>query len=67
MEIKDKIKWVLDRLVILLIVALIIGCPIYLVVSCDKSVNKNEMVYEVKPLTDKEIKAFREIVRELSK
>ena len=65
MKKRDKIKWVLDRLAMLLIVALLIGCPIYLVVSCDKSINKAEMVYEVKPLTDEEIKAFREIVREL--
>jgi len=43
MAIRDQIKWVLDRLAILLIVALIIGCPLYLVVSCATSVN-NEVV-----------------------
>ena len=67
MEIIDKIKWVVDRLVILLIVAFVIVGPIYLVVSWYQSDNEPEMVYEVKPLTDKEIMAFREIVRELSK
>ncbi|MBU2623460.1 MAG: hypothetical protein KKD92_14200 [Proteobacteria bacterium] len=67
MEIIDKIKWVLDRLAMLLIVALFIGCPIYLIVSCPKSDNKTKIDYETKPLTDKEIKAFREAVREFPK
>ncbi|MBU0462455.1 MAG: hypothetical protein KKE12_02370 [Proteobacteria bacterium] len=65
MKIRDKIKRVIDRLAILLIVALMIGGPLYLVASCDKSVNKAGIVYDVKPLTDKEIMTFREIVREL--
>jgi len=67
MEIRDKIKWVLDRLSMLLIVVLMISGPIYLVASCSKSDNKTKIDYETKPLTDKEIKAFREAVREFSK
>ena len=73
--IKDKIKWVLDWVVIVVIIAAIIGLPAYLLATREKAkpvtitkiVEVERVVYKSEQFSDKEIELIRDVLDQLQK